>query len=143
MGDDLNQTIPRSSMPRFSANVYLVDNDTDGLQWLDDLVQRWNLKVFRFSSAEQFLGAGEPDEPGVVVAEVNLPGMNGLELHQELVRRGCRLPTIIVARNGDVPGAVQALQAGAEDFLEKPVVPQVLLRRIRTTLAASYPRDTD
>ena len=124
-----------------STNVYLVDDDTDGLKWLADLGRRWNLRVVRFSSAERFLDTVRPGGRGVVLVEASLPGMNGLELHEELVKRGYRLPTIITAKNGDVSMAVEALKAGAEDYLEKPVIPQVLLRRICSTLARTRTPD--
>ena len=135
MGRRQDAVTPGPIRPQATATVFLVDEDSDGLRWLDVLLQRWGVEVLRYRSAEQFLESLGPDSPGVLIVDVDLPGISGLELHRQLAQRGYRLPTIVVARSGDVPLAVRALKEGAADFLEKPVVPQMLLRRVRQALA--------
>src|SRR5690606_22240732 len=76
----------------------------------------------------------DPADPGCLVLDLRMPGMNGLDLQSRLGERRVTLPVIVITGHGDVPIAVRALQAGAVDFLEKPVHDQVLLQRIRAAL---------
>src|SRR5262249_61389351 len=87
-----------------------------------------------FHSAEEFLAALTPATPGCVVADVRLPGMSGLDLQKELVRRGHALPMIFITAHGDIRMAVAAVKAGAVDFLEKPIDDALLVDSLRHAL---------
>lgn len=115
--------------------VHVVDDDPairSSLKWLIESV---NLKVRTYGSAQEFLDAYEPDDPGCLVLDVRMPGMSGLDLQEVLNGRGIRIPVIILTGYGDVPMAVRAMKNGAVDFLEKPVSDQVLLDHIQQALA--------
>ncbi|MEW6249155.1 MAG: response regulator transcription factor [Planctomycetota bacterium] len=117
-----------------TPTVFVVDDDQalcESLQWLLESV---GLAVRTFPSAEQFLAAYDPADPGCLVLDIRMPGMNGLDLQNRLGGRGITLPVIVITGHGDVPLAVRALRAGAVDFLEKPVHDQLLLQRIRAAL---------
>ena len=100
--------------------VYLVDDDPAMIAALRELVDQLGLKAAAFRSASEFLDAYSPDGPGCLVLDVRLPGMSGLELQKEILARGVQLPTIVVTGFGDVRMAVEAMKAGAMEFLEKP-----------------------
>jgi two-component system, LuxR family, response regulator FixJ len=116
------------------ATVFLVDDDQSVRQALQWLIESIELKVAAFASADQFLEAFDPDSPGCLVVDVRMPGMSGLELQQQLTRRQCRLPVIVITGHGDVPMCVRAFEAGAFAFLEKPVNEQQLLDHIQKAI---------
>jgi FixJ family two-component response regulator len=100
--------------------VYIVDDDDamrDSLRWL---LESAGYRVASYCSAERFLAAYKPDHGSCLVLDVRMSGISGLELQQELNRRGTTLPIIFVTGHGDVPMAVDALKNGAFHFLEKP-----------------------
>ncbi|MBU0639726.1 MAG: response regulator transcription factor [Planctomycetes bacterium] len=114
--------------------VFVVDDDPGmrgSLRWLIESV---GLRVKVFESAREFLAAYDPERPGCVVLDVRMPGMSGLELHEELSSMHGAVPAIIITGHGDVPMAVRAMKAGAVDFLEKPFGDQVLLDCIRKAI---------
>jgi two-component system, LuxR family, response regulator FixJ len=114
--------------------VFVVDDDRamrDSLRWLLESV---GLTVRTYSTAADFLREYEPAQPGCLVLDVRMPGMSGLDLQAELVRRGAGLPTIVVTGHAEVPMAVRAVKAGAVDFIEKPFSDQLLLDRVRQAL---------
>jgi two-component system response regulator FixJ len=114
--------------------VFVVDDDRamrDSLRWLLESV---GLTVRTYSTAAAFLREYEPAQPGCLVLDVRMPGMSGLDLQAELVRRGAGLPTIVVTGHAEVPMAVRAVKAGAVDFIEKPFSDQHLLDRVRQAL---------
>jgi FixJ family two-component response regulator len=98
------------------------------------LVESVNLNVETFSSAEEFLKAYKPARKGCLVLDVRLPGMSGLQLQQRLREMHYSIPVIIVTGFGDVRMAVDALEAGAVSFLQKPVSDQLLLDTIRQAI---------
>ena len=115
--------------------VYVVDEDAavrDGLKWLIESVE---LQVAPCPSAQAFLEAYDRSRPGCLVLDVRLRGMSGLDLQAELARRDISIPTIVVTGHGDVPMAVEAMQAGAVDFIQKPFRDQDLLDAIAQSLA--------
>ena len=110
--------------------VYVVDDDDamrDSLRWLLESV---GYRVCSYCSAERFLAAYKPGHGGCLVLDVRMSGISGLELQQELNRRGTTLPIIFVTGHGDVPMAVDALKNGAFHFLEKPFKDAQLLQLI-------------
>ncbi|MCW5889652.1 MAG: response regulator transcription factor [bacterium] len=114
--------------------VFVVDDDPamrDSLRWLLESV---GLAVVTHATATDFLGARDPDAPGCLVLDVRMPGMSGLDLQTELVRRGDEIPTIVITGHAEVPMAVRAVKAGALDFIEKPFSDQLLLDRVRQAI---------
>ncbi|MEE9211952.1 MAG: response regulator [Phycisphaeraceae bacterium] len=114
--------------------VYVVEDDADVRKSLKWLLRKARLNVETCPSAEQFLNSYDPQTPGCVIVDVRMPGMSGLELQQALAERGWNIPVIVMSGHADVPTAVRAVQAGAMDFLEKPISRQVLLDRIHQAI---------
>jgi FixJ family two-component response regulator len=97
-----------------------VDDDEavrDSLRWL---LEANGYRVRSFDRAEEFLNAYDPEQVGVLIADVRMPGMSGLELQEELIARKAPLPIVFITGHGDVPMAVSTMKKGAVDFLEKP-----------------------
>ncbi|MBN8889182.1 MAG: hypothetical protein ABS99_05065 [Acetobacteraceae bacterium SCN 69-10] len=115
--------------------VHVVDDDAAVRRTLALVLTAHNLPVRCYDSAEQLLSSLDGIEPGCMVVDLRMPGMNGMALQRELVRRGCRLPVIIVTGHAEVAVAVQAMKAGAVDFLEKPYSEATMLAAIRAALA--------
>ncbi len=117
--------------------VFIIDDDAairDSLSWL---VESVGLRVKTFANADKFLEVYDPSLLGCIVLDVRMPGMSGLDLQEELIRRASDLPVLIITGYGDVQGAVRALKAGAADYLQKPVSDQTLLDRIQDCLRAN------
>ena len=114
--------------------VYVVDDDEAVRESLTWLLEGNGFRVTAFESAEQFLRQWRDDGPAVLVADVRMPGMSGLELHEEIVARGSTLPVVLITGHGDVPMAVTSMKKGAVDFLEKPFGDQQLCAIIREAL---------
>ena len=120
--------------PEPEAIVFVVDDDRamrDSLRWLLESI---GLTVRTYATAAEFLREHQPSQPGCLVLDVRMPGMSGLDLQAELVRRGTELPTIVVTGHAEVAMAVRAVKAGAIDFIEKPFSDQLLLDRVRQAL---------
>ena len=114
--------------------VYLVDDDQAVLRSLSTLVKVVFPRVEAYSSATDFLAAYQPDQPGCLILDVAMPGMNGLELHRKLMAEKAELPVVFITGHGNVQMAVGAMQAGAINFLEKPFHEQELWDSIRKAL---------
>ena len=117
--------------------VILVDDDDGFRGALHELMQSAGLDAIGFASTRDLLKAELPDRPGCFVADVRMPGVSGLDLQQQLVESGDIKPIIFLTAHGDIPMSVQAMKAGAVDFLTKPVRDQTLLDAI----AAGIERD--
>src|SRR5579872_5445408 len=115
--------------------VFIVDDDEGVRNSLRLLVKSIGLPASAFVSAHEFLAGYEPQQPGCLVLDVRMPGMNGLELQQELNLRGAIIPVIFITGHGDIPMAVEAMQHGAHDFLQKPFRDEDLIERVRRALA--------
>jgi len=115
--------------------VFIVDDDVAVCDALGLLVESVGLKAERYTSAHAFLHAYDPVRPGCLVLDVRMPGMSGLELQDELNRRGQRIPVIILTGHGDMQMAVRAMKGGAVDCLAKPFNDQELLDRIHQAIA--------
>ncbi len=103
-----------------TSTIYIVDDDEavrDSLRWL---LEANGYRVKSFSGAEEFLHAYDPDQVGVLIVDVRMPGMSGLELQEVLLARQAPLPIVFITGHGDVPMAVSTMKKGAVDFLEKP-----------------------
>ena len=112
------------------ATVFVVDDDPAIRFAMQALMDSVNLRHEIFGSATEFLEQVGDDRSGCLVLDIRMPGLGGLELQQELVDRGSTLPIIFITGHGDVPMAVEAMQKGAVDFIQKPFRDQDLLDRI-------------
>ena len=115
--------------------VFVVDDDESVRGSLRFLLRSAGLESRAFGSAQEFLASYEAAQPGCLVLDVRMPGMNGLELQQELNLRGAIIPVIFITGHGDIPMAVEAMQHGAHDFLQKPFRDEDLIERVRRALA--------
>ncbi|MFO1375746.1 MAG: response regulator transcription factor [Steroidobacteraceae bacterium] len=130
------------------AAVFVVDDDEGVRTSLRLLIRSIGLPVETFDSAQEFLAQFDPERPGCLVLDIRMPGMSGLELQQKLNERHAITPIVFITGHGDVPMAVEAMQAGAIDFVQKPFRDQDLIDRInralekdRTNRAALRERD--
>lgn len=112
-------------------SVYIVDDDLDMRRLCAHLLGSVGVTVEVFENAEKFLAANLVDREGVLLTDVRMPGISGLELIETLTRRGTTLTMIVYSGYADVPMAVRALKAGAVEFLQKPFNQQELLEKIR------------
>lgn len=115
--------------------VFIVDDDQAVRDALRLLITAADLAAETFGSAREFLDAVSADRPGCLVLDVRMPEIDGLDLQLQLAARGSRLPIIILTGHGDVPMAVEALRAGALDFIQKPFESKRLLSRIEEAIA--------
>ncbi|MDQ7911933.1 response regulator transcription factor [Pseudomonas sp. 102515] len=116
------------------ALVHLVDDDASVRAAVGDLLASVGLNTRSYVSAADFLDRARLDEPGCLVLDVRMPGMNGLDLQQALQRRGLALPIIFITGHGDIPMSVRAMKQGALEFLTKPFRDQDLLDAIDQAL---------
>lgn len=116
------------------ATVYVVDDDEGMRRALSALLETVGYKAAAYASAEEFLYGFSDHAAGCLVLDIRMPGMSGLELQQHLNLAGSMLPVIFITGHGDVPIAVQAMKAGAYEFIEKPFREQDLLDRINQAL---------
>jgi FixJ family two-component response regulator len=114
--------------------VFLIDDDVSVREGLTTLLESVGLAVQSFGSAQEFLVGPLAAPNGCVVLDVNMPGMNGLDLQREMNALGIALPVIFLTGHGDIPMTVQALKAGAAHFLTKPVQEKELMGAIRHAL---------
>jgi len=117
-----------------TPTIYVVDDDEGVRNSLRFLLKSVGLSARTLASAREFLETYKPGQPGCVVLDVRMPGMSGLELQQQLNLRGATLPVIFITGHGDIPMAVEAMQHGAFDFLQKPFRDQDLIDRIQRAL---------
>lgn len=116
------------------GTVYIVDDDPDVRDGMRLLMRSVGLPVETFASGDEFLERYERELAGCLVLDIRMPGLGGLELQERLLALGSSLPIIFITGHADVPMAVEAMQKGAFDFIEKPVRDQDLLERISEAL---------
>ncbi len=116
--------------PVHRQTVFIVDDDAAVRDALALLLSLRGYATAVFARAEDFLGALAPDWHGVVLADIRMPGMSGLEMQAQLAERAARLPVIVITGHGDIAAARQAFKADAVDFLEKPFDDAALLQAI-------------
>jgi len=113
------------------ALVYVVDDDPSAREGVAALLRSAGMMAKTFASAEEFLAAPRPRKPSCLLLDVNLPGLNGLELQRELAKSDVETPIIFLTGHGDIPMTVRAVKAGAVNFLTKPFDDEELLEAIR------------
>lgn len=121
-------------MQQQTPTVFVVDDDEGVRNSLRFLLKSVGLQTRTLASAAEFLDTYKPSQPGCLVLDVRMPGMSGLELQQQLNLRGAVIPVIFITGHGDIPMAVEAMQQGAFDFLQKPFRDQDLIDRIQRAL---------
>ncbi|POR40202.1 response regulator transcription factor [Methylobacterium sp. V23] len=130
--------IRRSSRPTAAAKtaplVVIVEDDEGVRDGLQDLLRSVGLDTLAFGSTHDLLAAALPDRPGCLVLDVRLPGASGLDLQRKLIALGNRMPIIFMTGHGDIPMSVQAMKAGALDFLTKPFRDQDMLDAIAVAI---------
>ena len=117
--------------------VFVVDDDPSMRSYLKRLFESVSLRVVTFTSAEEFLRSARPDAPACLILDVQMPGLSGLDLQRELARADLLIPIVFVTGHGDIPMTVQAMKAGAVEFLTKPFSDEVLLSAIRQAIERS------
>ena len=115
-------------------SVFVIDDDASVRASLKSLFESVGLHVQLFGSADDFLQSERPDIPCCLVLDVRLPGLSGLEFQSELARSGTDMPIIFMTAHGDIPMTVQAMKAGAVEFLTKPCRDQELLDAVRLAI---------
>jgi FixJ family two-component response regulator len=114
-----------------NAIVFVVDDDAAIREGLESLIRSVGYEVVTFATARAFLVAPLIDRPSCLVLDIRMPGLSGLDLQSELGRREVTIPIIFITGHGDIPMSVQAMKAGAVEFLTKPFRDQQLLDAIR------------
>jgi len=112
--------------------VFVIDDDASMREAISRLLHAIGLTIRTFGSAREFLGTRLPDIPACVVLDVRLPDLSGLDLQREMVERGIHVPVIFITGHGDIPMSVQAMKAGAVEFLTKPFRDQELIDAVRS-----------
>ena len=105
----------------------VVDDDRSVREALDSLFRSAGLRVLAFASAQEFLQSEKPETASCLVLDVRMPGLSGLDLQREMGNAGIHIPIIFITGHGDIPMTVQAMKAGAVEFLTKPFREQDLL----------------
>ena len=118
-----------------TTQVFVVDDDLSIREALESLLRSAGLSVQTFSSAQDLLARGRPDMPSCLVLDVQMPGLNGLDLQSELIAADIQTPIIFISGHGDIPMSVRAIKAGALEFLTKPIDNEDLLNAVRQGIA--------
>jgi FixJ family two-component response regulator len=121
-------------MPTSEAVVFVVDDDPAVRRLIAHLLSLSGYRVETFAGAQEFLDADCASPLACLILDVQLPGLNGLELQQKLIERGRLLPIVFITGYGDIPTSVKAMKAGAVDFLPKPFSEEALLSAVATAL---------
>ncbi len=114
--------------------VAIVDDDDLVRSALQGLLKSVGLPAQTFASSEEFLKSGQQHQAGCLIADIRMPGISGLELQAKLNAEHCRIPTIFITAHGDEKMRMQALRAGAVEFLAKPFDDEALLESVRAAL---------
>jgi FixJ family two-component response regulator len=124
-------------MPPASPIIFVVDDDISVRESLELLIRHEGLAVEAFFSAQEFLARPRVSVPSCLILDVSLPGLNGLELQKRIALDRHDMPIIFITGHGDIPMTVQAMKAGAAEFLTKPFGEEVLLEAIRNAIERS------
>jgi len=114
--------------------IAIVDDDEAVRIAVEGLLKSAGLTARAFESAETFIGSGQQSQVACLIADIRMPGMSGLELQAKLNAERCRIPIIFITAHGDAQMRMQALRAGAVEFLAKPFNDEALLETVRAAL---------
>ncbi len=128
-----------ATLSKATALVYVVDDEPDVREAVGSLIRSTGLRVETFASAQEFMARSRADGPSCLVLDVQLPGLSGLDLQQELAKADVQIPIIFLSGHGDIPTSVRAIKAGALEFLTKPFDDEDLLAAIQQGIARYYP----
>jgi len=118
-------------MPPPDALIAIVDDDPSAREGLSSLIRSAGLRVEAFASAQEFLVRPGSDLPSCLVLDLQLPGLSGLDLQKRMPEVGLEIPIVFLTGHGDIPASVQAMKAGAVEFLTKPFDDEKLLQAIQ------------
>ena len=118
-----------------APTIFLIDDHASVRDALGEMLSVLGYSVKAYESADAFLATVNKGEPGCIVADVKMPGTDGIGLVRELARRGIAMPVVLISGHADVPMAVDAIKSGAQDFIEKPVDDTQLVAAINRALA--------
>jgi two-component system response regulator FixJ len=121
-----------------APTIFLIDDHAPVRDALGEMLSVFGYSVKAYESADMFLAAVDRREPGCIVADVKMPGTDGIGLVRELARCGIAMPVVLISGHADVPMAVAAIKSGAQDFIEKPVDDAQLVAAINRALALSF-----
>jgi two-component system, LuxR family, response regulator FixJ len=128
----------REIAPDGLRSLCVVEDDADERSSLATLFGGLGVSVRTYPSAEDLLETLDQVNVSMLVSELDLPGMSGIALLRRLRERGVRSPAILLGEDSDIPTAVDAIRAGAVDFIEKPFIDRILLRRVRAALESGH-----
>jgi FixJ family two-component response regulator len=114
-----------------SAVIAIVDDDSSAREGLSSLLRSAGLQVEAFASAQEFLSSRRSEPPNCLVLDLQMPGLSGLELQKRMAEDGWEIPIIFLTGHGNIPASVQAMKAGAVEFLTKPLDDQELFHAIQ------------
>lgn len=120
--------------------IHIVDDDVELVESFTLLLQTMGWEVASYTNGPDFLRMSDLGSPGCIVLDMRMPGMTGLEVQEELIKRGCKVPILFLSAHGSISIAVQAVQHGAMDFLEKPVDPFALVQKVSQAVTLSIER---
>ncbi|NOX53628.1 MAG: response regulator transcription factor [Planctomycetes bacterium] len=123
-----------------AATVFVVDDDPAARESIRALALSAGYNAVAFRSGEEFLAAYDPSVPGCLVTDLRLLGMSGIEIHETLLRRGIKLPVIVVSGYADVPTAVRVMRKGAVTLFPKPFNPEELIAAVRQAISLDRKR---
>jgi len=126
---------PPAAVPAPRPTVFVVDDDISFRQAIERLLRTGGYAVQTFASATEFLQCARTDAPGCLLLDLDLPGLSGLDLQSALAQGENPLPIVFLTGKGSIPTTVQAMRAGAEDFLTKPTRKEVLFAAVERALA--------
>jgi FixJ family two-component response regulator len=121
-------------MTTMHPTVYIVDDDSAIRDSLALMIEQEELNVSTFDCAEAFLATCSETSYGCAIIDIRMPGMDGMQLQEEMTRRGILLPIVFLTGHGDIPMSVRAIKSGAQDFLTKPVTRDKLVSSVRSAL---------
>jgi FixJ family two-component response regulator len=122
------------------ALAIVVDDDESVRDAISELLNSVGIDSLTFSSARELLDAALPDRPGCLILDVRMPGLSGIDLQQRLAESGISIPIVFLTGHGDIAMSVQAMKAGAVDFLTKPVRDQNILDAVSAAIATDIAR---
>jgi FixJ family two-component response regulator len=120
--------------------VVIIDDDPNIQEALTGLLETVGVRAIVCASADEFFKSGRPDGPCCVVLDIRLPGLGGLEIQRQLTQEKVAIPIIFITGYGDIQMSVQAMKAGAVEFLTKPIRPQEFLEAVQAALTQDHQR---